>query len=258
MSANDPSKHEALRRGNADYQWSDLDAEAYFNHYYGEPHPDDDTVVECAVEALKEAAPLGRELDIVDVGTGANLIPLFCALPRATSLTVWEYARSGIAWLRAELTSDVMRPQWQHFWTLTCRAYGREYLLAENPMPALRAKTKIEQGSIFDLPERRWDAATMFFCAESITQLQDEFEAACAAFARCVKPGGTLAAAFLAHSAGYIVKGSPFPALPLSVESVVCAFIPHADKVHAKSIGIVEQQIRSGYSGLVFLTATAR
>ncbi len=71
MSAKDSPKHEALRRGNADYQWSDLDAEAYFNHYYGEPHPDDDKVVECAVEAIREAAPLDRELDIVDVGTGA-------------------------------------------------------------------------------------------------------------------------------------------------------------------------------------------
>lgn len=46
----------------------------------------------------------------------------------------------------------------------------------------------VKQGSIFDLPERTWDAATMFFCAESITEHQDEFEAACAAFARCVKP----------------------------------------------------------------------
>jgi NNMT/PNMT/TEMT family len=258
MSANDSPKHEASRRGNADYQWSDLDAEAYFNHYYGEPHPDDDKVVECVVEALKEAAPLGRELDVVDVGTGANLIPLFCALPRARSLTVWEYARSSVAWLKAELAGDVMRPQWRHFWTLTCRAYGRDHLLTDNPMPALRARTKLEQGSIFDLPEHRWDAATMFFCAESITQRQDEFEAACAAFARCVKRGGTLAAAFLAHSAGYSVKGSLFPALPLSAESVVSAFTPYADRVQAQPIGIVEQQIRSGYSGLVFLTATAR
>ena len=43
-------------------------------------------------------------------------------------------------------------------------------------MPALRAKTSVRQGSIFDLPERRWDAATMFFCAESITERKDKFE----------------------------------------------------------------------------------
>ena len=79
------------------------------------------------------------------------------------------------------------------------------------PIPALRAKTALRQGSIFDLPQRAWDAATMFFCAESITGRQDEFEAACAAFARCVRPGGALIAAFLVRSAGYVVADRPFP-----------------------------------------------
>jgi hypothetical protein len=31
--------------GNADYQWANFDSEAYFQHYYGEPHPDDDCVI---------------------------------------------------------------------------------------------------------------------------------------------------------------------------------------------------------------------
>lgn len=48
----------------------------------------------------------------------------------------------------------------------------------------LRTKSVVKQGSICDLPERTWDAATMFFCAESITEHQDEFEVASAAFAR--------------------------------------------------------------------------
>lgn len=98
----------------------------------------------------------------------------------------------------------------------------------------------------------------MFFCAESITERQDEFEAACAAYARCVKRGGTLAAAFLAHSAGYVVKESQFPALSLSAETIINVFARHADGLKAEAIGIVERQIRSGYSGLVFLTGNAR
>src|SRR4029078_9324938 len=96
-------------------------------------------------------------------------------------------------------------------------------------MPPLREKSIVRRGSIFDLPERTWDAATMFFCAESITERQDEFEAACAAYARCVRRGGTLAAAFLAHSVGYVVKASRFPALPLSAESIMKAFARHAE-----------------------------
>ena len=244
--------------GNADYPWGSFDSEAYFQHYYGEPHPDDDNVIRCAVEAIKRAPPLGGALDIVDVGTGPNLIPFFCALPRAARLTAWEYAKSNVDWLEAELGRDEMRPQWRHFWATTREAYGPGLDLPADPIPLLRAKASIEQGSIFDLPERRWDAATMFFCAESITERQDEFEAACAAFARCVKPGGALIAAFLVRSAGYVVAERPFPVLSLLPESIETVFAKHAGAVAAERIGIVEREIRSGYSGFTFLTGIAR
>ena len=256
MSPKKPSQDAPT--GNADYQWASFDAEAYFQHYYGEPHPDDDRVIRCAVDAIKRAPPLERALDIVDVGTGPNLIPLFCTLPRAARLTAWEYAESNVAWLESEIASDTMRPQWQHFWSVTRDAYGDDAGLPANPMPDLRAKATIHQGSVFALPERTWDAATMFFCAESITERHDEFEAACAAFARCVKPGGALIAAFLVRSAGYVVADRPFPVLSLSPDTIETAFAAHADEVQAELIGIVEREIRSGYSGFLFLTGIAR
>lgn len=243
--------------GNADYQWAKFDSEAYFQHYYGDPHPDDDLVIRVAVETLKGALPAGNGLDVVDVGTGPNLIPFFCALPRARRLTAWEYAQTNVAWLEAELQRDEMRPQWQHFWGVTREAYGVDWVLPENPMPALREKCVITQGSIFDLPERTWDAATMFFCAESITERHDEFEAACAAYARSVRRGGTLAAAFLVRSEGYVVADRPFPVLKLSPETIERAFRVHAQDVRADLIGIVDREIRSGYAGFIFLTGTA-
>ena len=249
--ARDPS-------GNADYRWAEFDSEAYFQHYYGEPHPDDEAVIRHAVAAMKSAPPLGEDLDIVDVGTGPNLIPFFSALPRAKSLTAWEYAESNIRWLQAELDSDEMRPQWRHFWPVAREAYGPDYALPDNPMPLLREKCVLTQGSVYALPERNWDAATMFFCAESITEREDEFEAACASFARCVKPGGALIAAFLVRSAGYVVAERPFPVLSLSEESIEATFARHADCITAARIGIVEREIRSGYSGFVFLTGIAR
>jgi hypothetical protein len=257
VPADNSPENKPSRRGNADYEWSAFDAEAYFDQYYGEPHPDDDRIVTCAVEAIKEARPAG-DLDFVDVGTGPNLMPLLCALPRARSLTAWEYTESNLAWLKAELRRNGLRPQWRHFWNTARTAYGSAYRLPDDPLPGLSAKTVVRQGSIFDLPERAFDAATMFFCAESITGRQDEFEAACAAFARCVRSGGTLAAAFLAHSAGYVVKGSPFPALPLSAESIASVFAPHAGQLRTETIGLSERPIRSGYSGTVFLTGIAR
>ena len=95
----------------------------------------------------------------------------------------------------------------------------------------------------------------MFFCAESITERQDEFEAACAAFARCVTPGGSLIGTFLVRSSGYVVAKHRFAVLQLSAENL---FSKLAHRTKAQRIGIVEREIRSGYAGFTFLTGIAR
>ena len=179
-------------------------------------------------------------------------------MPRARSLTAWEFSASNVNLLRADLQRDALRPQWQHFWNVTRGAYGAGWRLPDNPVPALAAMSRVTRGSVFDLPRRRWDAATMFFCAESITEREDEFSAAVAAYAQCVKSGGALAAAFLVRSAGYEVSGHRFPVLHLSPEAIETAFASHALNVKAERIGLVDKEIRSGYSGFVFLTGHAR
>jgi len=243
---------------NSDFPWGQFDPEAYFQQYYGAPHPDDDRVIRVAVDALKRAAPAGDALDVLDVGTGPSLIPFFCALPRARRLTAWEYADTNVAWLKREFEREVTRPQWLHFWATARDAYGAAWALPEDPGPLVRERCVVTQGSIFDLPPATWDAATMFFCAESITKRQDEFEAACTAFARSVRPGGTLAAAFLVRSEGYVVADQLFPALNLSPDAVAGVFAPHAENIRCEAIGVVDREIASGYSGQLFLTGTAR
>ena len=149
MSDNGPPQ---ARLGNADYQWGQFDPEAYFQHYYGEPHPDDERVIRCAVAAMKQAPPVDAELDVVDVGTGPSLIPFLCALPRARRLTAWEYAEGNIAWLELELRRKEMRSQWRHFWNVAREAYLPECPLPDDPMPLLREKSIVRRGSIFDPP----------------------------------------------------------------------------------------------------------
>lgn len=242
---------------NANYPWSKFDPEAYFEHYYGDPHPDDDRVTQCATAALETAYPANAKLDVVDVGTGPNLIPFFSAFSRARRLTAWEYAQTNIEWIERELSKDTLRPQWQHFWDIARASAFNPESLPQNPLPAMRQMTSIVKGSIFDLPKANWDAATMFFCAESITGRRDEFEAACNAFASCVRSGGTLAAAFLVRSSGYEVGGRRFPAINLSVEDIEAVFRRLASDVRIEPVGLVSQEVRSGYSGALFLTARA-
>ena len=190
----------------ADNSESQFDPETYLAHYYNDPHPDDDLVLRLTCEALKKAPP-SRPLETIDVGTGPNLYPLFAAMPRASSMTAWDYSQVNIEWLRKELAKETMRPQFEHFWAVARDAYGAEARLPQNPIPELRQKTKPQKGSIFDLPERQWDAGTMFFCAEAVTTERAEFDRACACYARSVKPGGTLVAAFLLNSVSYELEG---------------------------------------------------
>jgi hypothetical protein len=235
---------------------SQFDPETYLAHYYDDPHPDDDLVLRLTCRALKDAQPAG-ELDIVDVGTGPNLYPLLAALPRARSLTAWDYARPNTEWLKNELARDAMRLQWQHFWAVAREAWGGGPELPEDPIPELRRKTVPHQGSIYDLPKRNWDAASMFFCAEAVTNVQSEFDEACACFARSVRPGGTLVAGFLLNSASYELDGVRSPIMTLSEDSLQATFRKAARNVTTRPIGIVKEEVRSGYTGMVLLSAVA-
>ncbi len=228
--------------GNESYAWSQFDSEAYFQHYYGEPHQDDEQVIKRACAALIAAEPAHEKLSVVDVGTGPNLFPLLLALPRARSLTAWEYSQSNVDWLKKEIAADTMRPQWRHFWRVVIDAFGSGAGLPENPIPALRGMTRVEQGSVYDLPEQQWDAATMFFCAESITEQRSQFEKACRSFARCVRPGGALVAAFLVNSSGYAVAERPFPVLNISEADILDVFAPISRERRTERIGIVEKE----------------
>lgn len=245
-------------RRNAAYGWDRFDSESYFEHYYGEPHADDDVVVRLASHAVARATPTDRPLDTIDVGTGPNLIPFLCALPRARTLTAWEFSASNVAWLERELAAPRLRPQWSHFWRVAERSHPPGADLPVDPLATLRARAEIRQGSVFDLPEARWDLATMFFCAESITGDEAEFERACTRFARCVKPGGTLVAAFLVGSSDYEVAGRPFPILAVSPDRIRAVFEPLVRDMETEEIGIVEREIRSGYAGMLFLSAVRR
>ena len=245
------------QQGNAEFDWSEFDPEAYFDHYYADPHPDDERAVRLTCEAFARAHPAGASLDVVDVGTGPNLFPLLSALPRASRLTAWEYSAANTDWLRGELARPELRAAFARFWSVARESYPEADALPLDPLPELRRRTSVLNGSIFDLPERRWDAATMFFCAESITRDRSEFKAACGHFARSVRPGGTLIAAFLAGSKGYDVARRKFPAVAVEEGDIGQVFGGVSTELRLQPVGFAEEEVRSGYSGMLFMSARA-
>lgn len=238
-----------MSSSNADIAWAGFDPDAYFAEYYGEPHRDDVTAAQRTAAFLRSVAG-DAKLDMVDIGTGASLIPLLAALPVARTLTAWEYGAANVAWLKQEVQRESLRPQWQTFWS----AVGDGVIA---PAATLAASAQIVQGSIFDLPRAHWQGATMFFCAESITGSVDEFARACARFVRCTLPGAPLVAAFLAESRGYAFGDARYPAVPVTADLLVRIFAPLAGAISIERICSEQFSGVNGYTGMLLLSARA-
>lgn len=237
----------------AEPEWHRFDSEAYLSHYYEELHPDDIRLARLTARAFADRYAVGAKLDVLDVGTGPNLFPLLCASPFAAHQTAWEYSASNVDWLRSELKRPELRPLWQDYLDII----GDELGVVVSSGESLGERTSVEQQSIFDLPHGQWDAATMFFCAESITSSTEEFHQACACYAGAVRTGGLLAGAFLARSEGYVVAGRNYPAVSINSTSLYEAFAPVASEIEVVEVGGTAEQTHSGYSGALFLTARA-
>ena len=171
------------------------------------------------------------------------MIPLLAALPVASRLTAWEYSKPNLEWLANELTGPTLRPQWQHFWQQVKAAHSLDGanaspMLPHDPLPPLVQRTRLLRASIFDLPPRTFDAATMFFCAELITANTDEFQTAVSAFTGTVRPGGLIAAAFLAGSSGYEVSGRRYPAVAIDSEDIAACLVARVEALEFTPIGI--------------------
>jgi len=237
---------------NADIDWGRFDPERYRLNNYEFVRAEDRRLTELAALSFKQLQPGAL---VLDVGTGSNLYPLLAALPRAAQLTAWEWGATNVEWLRATLAKPI-EPVWREFWGVIRAAYG-EAGIDESLIGTLGAKTRVVQGSIFDLPERQWDASSMFFCAESITSDRQEFEAAMAAWCCAVKSGGVLVGAFMEKSGGYQVGGEHFPAFALDADQLRAVTERIADVAHLERVPIV-QEIRHGYDGMLFMAARVR
>jgi SAM-dependent methyltransferase len=232
--------------------WNAFDSQAYLNQNYAFVRDDDRALLSLTVDAFRGSSDL---LDIVDIGTGPNLYPLLAMLPRARSLTAWEISSANVAWLKAEVAAPALRPVWQAFWEIVRDLYAEP--LPPTPQALLRSRLTQTLGSVFDLPHNHWDAASMFFCAESITNSMDEFERALLAWARCVKPGGRLVAAFMENSLGYTVGDRSYPAMCLTREALAAAISPLLSDAVFTYVARPPSG-REGYTGMVFAHGRAR
>lgn len=242
---------------NDDCSWDNFDPEWYVNHNYRVLRDDDRDILRQVRDYFARALGGKHDLRGLDLGTGANLYPSLALLPFCKEITMWERSRANVRWLESEVRDYAS--SWDAFWELLCEqdCYAR----VENPRERLAAVARVHQKNIFDLsgvtrsngdlaPDERFDVGTMFFVAESITGLGDEFSRAVELFLRVLRPGAPFAAAFMRRSKGYTVNSEHFPAVPINEDHVEKRLRDLGCDVDI-SVITSTAPLREGYDGMI-------
>jgi NNMT/PNMT/TEMT family len=251
---------------NTDAPWNAFSSHDYWRRNYYELQSEDQEIIRC-VSRFFVAALAGRPRvqQGIDVGSGANLYPALLMLPWTEKILLTDFSASNVRWLRHQLEDDDDDATWtwRPFWHELHEEDG--YNQISEPRKQLReacageqGRAAVEERSVFDLEEAQWDLGTMFFVAESITGDPAEFRAAVARFIGALKPGAPFAAAFMAGSDGYLVAGTRFPALPITVAHVR----EHLSALGAAGVSVellsTKQRVREGYAGMIVATGFTR
>jgi hypothetical protein len=251
-------------RRNADAPWNAFSSDDYWRQNYSELQAEDQEIIR-RVSHFFIHAFTGRDpaRQGVDVGSGTNLYPALLMLPWTEKILLTDFSASNVRWLRDQLDNDAAPWRWRRFWHEVQAADG--YSQIGEPRKQLREAcvsepgcAGIEQHSVFDLPEARWELGTMFFVAESITEDPGEFRAAVARFAGALKPGAPFATAFMAGSDGYPVAGTRFPALPITPDDVSQHFTELGASELSVELLLTEDRVRDGYEGMIVATGFTR
>jgi NNMT/PNMT/TEMT family len=259
----DVAAHDVLH--NADAPWNTFSPEDYWQRNYHKLQAEDQEIIRRVsrffIAAFRDRPPARRG---IDVGSGTNLYPALLMLPWTDRILLTDFSESNVRWLRHQVARDDDDAwTWRPFWHELREA--ERYREIADPRKYLRVACHgkpgyagIEQRSVFDLPEARWDLGTMFFVAESITEDPGEFHAALASFVGALKPGAPFATAFMAGSHGYPVAGTDFPALPITPDDVQQHFTKLGVSELSVELPLTEHRVRDGYTGMIVATGVVR
>jgi NNMT/PNMT/TEMT family len=254
----------------ADDLWNRFSSNDYWRRNYSKLQAEDREIIRLVshflASAFADRAPAQRA---IDVGSGANLYPALLMLPWTEQILLTDYSESNVSWLRRQLVEETHPWAWLPFWREMREAKG--YGDVDQPHKRLSEACVDEPGfagverlSIFDLPKARFDLATMFFVAESITKEPRVFRNAVEHFVGTLKPGAPFAAAFMAGSDGYEVADAvapaaaiTFPAVPITPDDVTTHLT--ALGVHELSVELLKtsHRVRDGYAGMIVATGFA-
>jgi NNMT/PNMT/TEMT family len=242
---------------NGDVPWNSFDSEDYFRRNYRVLLPEDRQVLRIAASFLAEHFRGSSAVDrAIDVGAGTNLYPALLMLPWAAEIALLDVAESNVTWLSENVSQPPVPWPWQAYWDEISRFPG--YQDIAQPEQVLAVRSTVEQRNIFDLDRAAWGLGSMFFVADGMTSVAEEFVEGVRSFVRALRPGAPFVATFMEKSAGYVVGGQDFPAVSVDRNSLNELFgTLSVEGFDIQETDRTNEVVRSGYEGMLVVTGLA-
>jgi hypothetical protein len=237
-------------RRNSDVRWDDFDTGGYVADNYASLHELDRQII-AELSPYYAALPSGGLAATLDVGTGPNLYPLMLAAAASRRLESVEPSAANRAYLQ-RLCEQGPDACWLEFWRL-CRELNPAL---PDDLAQVLARVGVRRGDAFSLSRARYDLVSMFFVAESVTGVREEFEEICRRFASAAAPGGHLVAAFMAGMPSYQLGGEVLPSYPIDEEALTVALRGLAEGLDLRRLP-PDPTLPYEHDGVLLLTARA-
>ncbi|MFF5973478.1 class I SAM-dependent methyltransferase [Streptomyces sp. NPDC012769] len=245
-----PATRRTALRHNGDVDWDAWPVGPYLAENYRLLHPCDRGVIHHHSRFYRQFAPGGLTRTL-ELGAGPNLYPLMLAAGAGRRIDALEPSAANLAYLRSQLTYGP-DDSWEPFYAL-CRALDPALPAT---LPEALGRVRVVRGDAGDLDEGRYDTASMNFVAESVTEDFAEFTSLCTAFARSVRPGGRLVAAFMERMPSYRIGAGPvWPACPVDESALRAVFAPHTVSLRVSRLAKDHTLPEYGDTGVLLLTA---
>jgi hypothetical protein len=234
---------------NSAVNWDRWPVSHYLAENYRKLHASDDAVIVHHSAFYRRFAP-GELSRTLEFGAGPNLYPLILAGAASQRIDAVERSAACVAYLLGQQRYGP-DPSWEPFHA-RCRGLNPDL----PDLATVLSRVLVVPGNVLEIPADRYDAASMNFVAESVTEDAPEFTAFCHAFIHSVRPGGHLVAAFMENMPSYrLGDGSRWPGYPVDRAVVRDAFAPHASELTLSRIDPDPDLPDYGYTGMVLLTA---
>lgn len=248
--------------------WSEWDPQAYLRDYYSFIEPDELETIRYEVEVLRSI--LGREKPrMIEIGCGPTLHHVFPVVPYVRRVDLAEYIPDNLGAISRWVDREEGRHDWRSFiaYTLQCEGLAEP---TESDILARKRLTRKKIGHMLSLDlgkpnplgvqfRESYPVVASWYCADSATDDQAQWEYYMRNIASLVAPGGVLVTAALRKTSAYRVGDRYFPSANVDEHDLARVlkldFAPESITIEARELNGHEEQ---GYSGILLAHARKR